>query len=154
MPNRLLDGRDNPIQRKGLYMPLVGILITAMVAFIFYRIGEHDWVQQLSTLTIAIAFLTSALVIAVFTEAWKWRVVGLFVAVLGTGLSYGFLFLVAMHNLSANTPATRASLRASLCVGGTILFVGIIGWSIERRRGSQQPLLDAIDPRTNYREPR
>ena len=41
MPNRLIDGRDHPIKRNGLYRPFIGALITALVAFIFYRLCER-----------------------------------------------------------------------------------------------------------------
>ena len=47
MPNRLIDGRGPPIKRNGIYRQFIGALITALVAFIFYRLGDDPWIDQI-----------------------------------------------------------------------------------------------------------
>jgi hypothetical protein len=148
MPNRLIDGWDNRIERTGVYKPIVAILATAMVAFIFYQIGENYWVNLLSLLIIAFAFIQGALVIGALTEDWKWRIAGLLVAVGGTGLAYLFLAGNAANYTNINTLAIRSTIRSSLFTGSIILILGTWSYLWYRRRGLREPFLD---PRDHYR---
>ena len=151
MPNRLIDGRDNPIHRTGLYKPIVGILSTIMVAFIFYQIGDRQWIDLLSTLVISFAFLQGAIVVAIFTDDWKWRIVGILIALGGTGLAYAFLAGNAAGHLEINTLAIRSTLRSSLATGGVITALGT--WAFLYNRWRKMHTGESfLDPRANYRQ--
>jgi hypothetical protein len=152
MPNRLIDGRDNPINRTGLYKPIVGVLFTAIIAFIFYQLGEKAWTNQLSTFIISFSFIQGALVVVAFTDNWKWRIVGIFVALGGGGLAYLFLFLTSIGYLEINTLAIRSTLRSALSVGGSILALGTWAYLYNRRRKIGSPD-NFLDPRSHYRQP-
>ena len=151
MPNRLIDGRDNPIHRTGLYKPIVGILSTIMVAFIFYQIGDRQWIDLLSTLVISFAFLQGAIVVAIFTDDWKWRIVGILIALGGTGLAYAFLAGTAAGHTDINTLAIRSTLRSSLSTGGVILALGTWAYIYNRWR-KKHAGESFLDPRANYRQ--
>ena len=151
MPNRLIDGRDNPIHRTGLYKPIVGILSTIMVAFIFYQIGDRQWIDLLSTLVISFAFLQGAIVVAIFTDDWKWRIVGILIALGGTGLAYAFLAGNAAGHTDINTLAIRSTLRSSLSTGGVILALGTWAYIYNRWR-KKHAGESFLDPRANYRQ--
>lgn len=153
MPNRIIDGRDNPLQRTGVYKPIVSILFTAMVAFIFFRLGDRLWIDLLSTSIISFAFIQGALVVGALTEDWKWRIAGLFVAIGGTGLAYAFLFGNASGHADINTLAVRSTLRASLFVGSIILIIGTWAYLWNRRKHQKDPAVEAyLDPRSYYRK--
>ena len=137
MPNRLIDGRDNPIKRTGLYRPIVSILFTAIVAFIFYQLGDRPWIDLLSTGVISFAFIQGAIIIGSLTEDWKWRISGLLVAIGGTGLAYAFLFGNASGHADINTLAVQPTLRSSLFTGSIILILGT--WAYLYHRWEKTP---------------
>lgn len=152
MPNRLIDGRDNPIKRTDVYKPIVGILFTIMVAFIYYQLGDPSWIDQLSTLVIAFSFIQAAIVVSIFTDDWKWRIVGILIALGGTGLAYVFLYGNAAGHTNINTLAVRSTLRSSLSTGGVILALGTWAYLWNRWRGMHAEDPESfLDPRSNYR---
>jgi hypothetical protein len=150
MPNRIIDGRDHPIDRNGLYKPVIGILITIMVAFIYYHIGERSFLDQASTLIVAFSFIQATIVVVVFTEDWKWRIVGILIALGGTGLAYAFLYGNATGHTNINTLYVRSALRSALTVGGTILAIGTWAYLYRRHRHGEKIAEGFIDPRDNY----
>lgn len=152
MPNRLIDGRDNPIQRTGIYKPIVGITCTILIAFIFYQLGDLSWMDKLSTLIIAFSFTQGALVVVAFTEDWKWRIAGILIALWGTGLAYLFLFLNAVGHTDVNNLAVRSILRSALVSGGVILVLGTWAYLYNRRRGRETEAF--LEPRQSYRKTR
>lgn len=150
MPNRLIDGRGHPIKRNGLYRLFIGALITALVAFIFYRLGDDPWIDQISTFIILFSFIQSALVVLTFTEEWRWRTVGILIALGGTGLAYAVFFGFSVSHDEVNALAVRSVLRASLVVGGIILAVGTWAYLCNRRHGFDMET-DLFDTRDGYR---
>jgi hypothetical protein len=155
MPNRLIDGRDNKLDRTGVYKPVVMILTTAMVAFIFYQIGENYWVNLISVAVIAFAFIQGTFVIAALTEDWKWRIASLLVAVGGTGLAYLFLAGNAANYTEINTLAIRSTIRSSLFTGSVGLVLGTWAylWNRRRKQHAQHEKESYLDPRSHYRQP-
>ena len=151
MPNRLIDGRDNPIDRKGLYRPIVGALVTVLVSFIFYRLGDDPWLDQVSTFIILFSLIQSALVVLTFTEDWLWRTVGVLIALGGVGLAYTIFFGFTVSHAELNALAVRSVLRASLDVGGVILVVSTWAYLYNRRRGIGLNT-DLFDTRDGYRD--
>ena len=135
MPNRILDGRDKPIDRRGLHKPVVGIVVTALLALVGYHFSDHPLQDKLSTGIIAISFTVAVLVVAIFTEGWTWRAVGVLIGLSGAAATYWSLFLAFMGVLEVNQLVTRAIIRSSLDVGGMLLFLGILGWVLERKQG-------------------
>ena len=140
------------MRREDIHKPVLGLLVTGLLAMANYAIGDDPRHDQFSAGIITVSFGIAALVILIFTERWSWRAVGVMIAMAGTSTVYG-LILARSWGLVASEPlVTRSILRASLDVGGVLLFVGLLMWAVERRRGRRISLFDWIDPRDNYRE--
>jgi hypothetical protein len=151
MPNRLIDGWDNRIERTGVHRPIISLILTLIVGIVFYRIGDELWLDLLTAGVISFAFLQGFLVVASLTEDWKWRIAGLLVSVGGVGLTYAFIFGNASGHTNVNTLAVRSTIRSSLFVGGIILILGTWGYIWNRRRGIRSKE-SFLDPRGHYRE--
>ena len=85
-----------------------------------------------------------------FTEDWKWRIVGILLALGGTGLAYAFLYSNATGHTNINTLYVRSTLRSALTVGGTILAIGTWAYLYRRHRHGEKIAEGFIDPRDNY----
>lgn len=133
------------MHREGTHKPVVGLLVTGILAALYYWIGDDPRHDQFSAGIIAISFGLAALVILLFTERWSWRAVGVMIAMAGTAIVYSIIWGRANDLFNANPLLTRSILRSSLDVGGVLLFIGLMVWAIERHRGRRISLFPWID---------
>jgi vacuolar-type H+-ATPase subunit I/STV1 len=139
------------MHREGTRKPFIGLLVTGILAVLNFHIGDDPLHDQFSAGIIFVSFGLAALVILIFTEQWTWRAVGVMISLAGTSTVYGLILARTRGWVESDQLVTRSILRASLDVGGVLLFLGLTMWAYERRGGSNKPLLDIIDPRAFYR---
>lgn len=145
MPNRILDG-NRKLNRTHGNKPVIGFLMTVILAVAIYLDGNRAWEDPLAAFLIAFSFTVSTLIVAIFTEMWTWRATGVLISLAGTAIIYWIILAGALGWVDPNPLLTRSILRASLTVGGTLLLLGIVQWAKERRAGSRPSSFTLLDP--------
>ena len=133
------------MHRTDTHKPVIGLTVTGVLTALYYWVGDNRTHDLFSTSIIALSFGIAALVIGYFTERWSWRAVGVMIAMAGTSIVYTILWGKANDLFNANPLLTRSILRASLDVGGVLLFLGLLVWAFERRNGRSLSLFDWMD---------
>lgn len=132
MPNRILDGKTK-MHRTDVHKPVVGVLMTMLMAFIFYQMGDSKLHDIISSAIIVFCFTLGTLVILVFTEKWTWRATGLMIAIAGAAMTYSFILAsLTIHSVEISKLANKSTIRASLDVGGIMLAACIFDWAYHR----------------------
>ena len=132
------------MHRTNTHRPVIGIIATAALAVVYYQIGDNRVHDQFSAGLIALTFGFATLVILHYTIDWLWRAVGVLIAIAGIALTYFLIWGKGGDYINFNQLVTRSILRASLDVGGTLTFLGLLTYVVDRHRGRPASLLPLL----------